>query len=269
MEVKMKHFLQEWRFHIFQMKQNFNNKRMLKTSFIIQIISMLISNLSFFIIWMVFSQTIGTHNGWGTLQTFGMLSTSILVFGIVHSCFGSLMHWYEKIPYGAFDIYLTKPKSLYIRIINSEFTVSALGDLIQGSLGIGIFLILSHASFQSVCVFFLLIIPAVIIQVSFIMICNCIVFWLPQSQRLPLALINFILLPATQPISLLDGPMRFFYLFIVPALVIGGLPVETLLHADWRLFALAYAIALFWLLLSHQILKLSIRRYESGNSIGA
>lgn len=258
----------ELRYHIFQLRQNFNNKKMLRTSFILQVLSMFLSNLSFFIIWMIFSQTIGTHNGWGTLQTFGMLSFAILIFGIVHSCFGSLMYWGEKVPTGAFDAFLTKPKSLYIRIINNDFNVGALGDLIQGTLGVGIFLVMSHASLPSVLVMMLMIIPACAIQVAFINICNSTMFWLPQANNLPSALNNFILLPSTQPISLLNGAMRFIYLFLIPALVVAGLPIETFIHASWKIFFLSYAIAIFWLLLSLWIMKISLQRYESGNSIG-
>lgn len=264
----MNRFSNEMRFHFFQLRQNFNNKKMLRTSFILQVISMFVSNISFFIIWIIFSETIGTHNGWGTLQTFGMLSIAILVFGIVHSCFGSLLTWSEKVPTGAFDAFLTKPKSLYIRIINNDFNVGALGDLIQGILGLIIFLFLSHASFSSIIMILLMIIPGVLIQIAFLNICNCVMFWLPQAHNLPAALNNFILLPATQPISLLGGTMRFIYLFIIPALLVAGLPIEAFTHASWKIFFLSYAIAIVWVIISRWIMKISLRRYDSGNSIG-
>ena len=265
----MNKFQNEVRFHLFQLKQNFNNKRMLKASFAIQVISMCISNSAFFIIWVMFSKTIGTHNGWGPLQTFGMLSVTIFVFGVGHSIFGSIMTWHEKIPTGALDSYLTKPKSLYIRLINNDFNVGALGDLIQGLAGCILFIFLSDASLSSVIMLVLLLVPAIMVEVSFLTICSCVVFWIPQAGNLPMALTNLIMAPATQPVSLLKGPLRFIYLFIIPALVIAGLPVESFTHTSWKIFFLSYGIAIFWFVLSRQILKISLTRYESGNSIGA
>lgn len=265
----MEKFLNEIRFHLFQMRQNFNDKRVLRGSFILQIVNMMISNTAFFIIWLMFSKTIGTHHGWGPLQTFGMLSVMILVFGITHGSFGSLMFWPRRVPSGSFDSLLTKPKNLYIRIINHEFMVSALGDLFQGLIGVIIFTVLSHASLISVLMLGALIIPAVITEIAFFMICGCMIFWLPQAPGLPQALTNLILTPATQPTSLLKGGMRYLYLFVIPALVISGLPIETFIHASWKLFLLAYGIAGFWLWLSVFVLRISVRRYESGNSIGA
>ncbi len=260
--------LREIRFFAFQIKKNFANEQVLRASFLLQSLGMFISNLSFFIIWMLFSKAVGPINGWGALQTFGMLSVSIFVFGVVHSMFGSLMSWPDTVPSGAFDVFLTKPKSLYMRVMSNRFSVSACGDLIQGIIGIGIFIHLARPEFQNCMVFFSMLIPAIIVHIAFLMLLSCVVFWLPQAPSLAQSLYNLILLPSTQPISILDGAMRFVYLFIIPALLVGGLPIETMMKPSWTMILLSYAIAAFWLLVSSRIFYLSLRRYESGNSVG-
>jgi len=260
-----------WReisFYLFRLKLNFNNKRVLQASFLLQILSMFIANSSFFIIWVLFSRTLGSINGWGALQTFGMISLALLIFGICHTMFGTLGRMYEVVPNGAFDAHLTKPKSLYVRIINNEFYVSAIGDLIQGTLGLLIFIYLANLSFQSILLLFLMLPPAVLVELSITVLYDCIIFWLPQAPNLSQALFNLVMLPSTQPISLLRGAFRFIYLFILPALVISGLPIEVLAQNRWSICLLAYAIAITWFLISRWVLKISIHRYESGNSIG-
>ncbi len=264
----MKTLLNEISFYCMQLKQNFRNQRALHMSFFLQIIGMFINNLSFFVIWIMFSRSIGPINGWGPMQTFGMLSVSILVYGIVHTFFGSTGNMHVFVPTGQFDALLTKPKSLYIRMINAEFSVSAIGDLIQGILGVIIFLCFVQPSLQQIFIILMLIPPAVIIHIAFALTCDCVAFWLPNTDSLTKALYDLIMLPSTQPISLLQGVIRFFYLFVIPALLIAGTPIEAFTTSNWKLFCLSYTIAVTWFLISYFVLKYSLRRYESGNSIG-
>jgi ABC-2 type transport system permease protein len=261
-------FWNELSYYLTRLRSNFENKRVLQNSFLLQIIAMIISNSSFFVIWIVFNKAVGTINGWGPLQTFGMLSVSIFTYGITHTMFGSLGKLYEVVPTGIFDTYLTKPKSLYLRIINNEFNVTAIGDLVQGFGGIVIYLYLAQTHFSNFVLLFLMIPAGVLIEVSILILYDCVIFWLPQASSLSQALFNFIMLPSTQPISLLKGSMRFIYLFIIPALVIGGLPVEAFNQDKWRLLGLTYTITIAWFFISRWVLTISIRRYESGNSIG-
>lgn len=261
-------FTKEIGFYFFQLKSNFENKRALRISFFSQVIGMFLSNISFFVIWMVFSHALGPINGWGVRETFGMLSMSIFTFGVVHTFFGSTATLIYRVPNGAFDSFLTKPKSLYLRILNHEFNVSALGDLIQGILGLIILMIWAKPSFEAVLIVFLMMPTAVIAMISFSMTTDCIVFWLPHAQHLSYALRDLILLPSTQPISLLQGPLRFIYLFAIPVLCVAGLPIEAFTHLDWRRVALSYAISIGWFLLSYWVLSVSLKRYESGNIIG-
>ncbi len=152
--------------------------------------------------------------------------------------------------------------------MSNRFSVSACGDLIQGIVGIGIFIYLVRPEFQHCMMFLAMLVPAVAVHMAFLMLLSCIVFWLPQAPSLAQSLYNLILLPSTQPISILDGVMRFIYLFIIPALLVGGLPIETLMKPSWKMILMAYVIAAFWLFVSKRIFHFSLRRYESGNSVG-
>ncbi len=260
--------LNEIRFYFFQLKKNFENKRALGLSFMLQVAGMFLNNVSFFIIWMMFMNTIGTVNGWGVKETFGMLSVSMLGFGIAYTFFGSIGTLITRVPTGVFDSFLTKPKSLYLRIINHDFAVSALGDLIQGFLGVIIFVFWADSTIETFMIVLLMVIPAVMIQISFTMTFDCIAFWLPHGAPLSNALRDLILLPSTQPISLLRGTMRYIYMFAIPALVLAGLPIEAFTHIDWKMVALPYAIAFAWFGISYWTLHISLKRYESGNMIG-
>lgn len=264
----MERFKQDLRLFWVQFSKNLRNEQALRSSFLIQIAGMFISNISFFIIWIFFSQAIGPVNGWGPLETFGMLSVSIFIYGIANTLFGGMANWYNYVPTGVFDMFMIRPKAIYLRILSSRCNVSAIGDLIQGVLGIGIFLYMSDTSFLNVLHMMLLLIPALIANVAMLMVCNSVIFWVPQAPSLCQALFNLVLLPSTQPISILDGAMRFTYLFVIPALLIAGLPIEGFINPDMAKLLMAYGIAFLWLIASNIFLARSIKRYESGNTIG-
>ncbi len=268
MKDVLKNMKQDIRLLLVQIGKNVKNEKALRGSFLIQIFGMAISNLSFFIIWIFFSQAVGSINGWGPLETFGMLSVTIFMFGLCNSTFGGLAHWYNLVPTGVFDTFMIRPKSIYLRVMTIRCNVSAIGDLIQGLIGIGIFLYLSDTTPERLFFMLALFIPSLMAHIAMLMVANCVIFWVPQAPSVCQALFNLALLPSTQPISLLDGAMRFIYLFIIPALLMAGLPIENFIKPDINMLLLAYGIGSVWLFLSWLLLSASIKRYESGNTIG-
>lgn len=258
----------ELRYLLKQTQINFRNEKALIWSFLAQAVGMIISNSSFFIIWIFFSQTIGVVNRWGALQTFGMLSISIFIYGVTHSVLGSVWSWSDTVPTGAFDSYLTKPKNLYIRVLSMRCNVSAFGDMVQGVVGICIFIAMTKEPMTHTLWLILMLIPAAVIHVVFLMAVMSVIFWIPQSTELGRSLGNLMLMPCTQPISILDGVLRWVYLFVFPALVVAGLPIEMFTTPDVMTLVLSYAIAAGWMGISYLVFTRSVRRYESGNSIG-
>ncbi len=264
----MRHFLQDWSFYFYQLRKNLKNQRALRLSFGLQILGMFLNNIAFFIIWLFFIRAIGVTNGWGAKEVFGLLSVSIFTFGLSRVFFGGIGQLGDRVITGSFDSFLTKPKSLYLRILNQDFYVSALGDLIQGALGIVIFLFITQPSLEQVLLLLVMIPPAILIHASFGLITDCVIFWFPQAEQLNRAFLDLLIMPSTQPIALLEGTMRFIYIFVVPALLLAGLPIQAFIQFDWWLVALAYGVAIGWLLLSKLILRWSLKKYESANFFG-
>lgn len=257
--------LSELRFHACEWWLNFRNQKALRGSFWTQVVGMFLSNVSFFVIWMSFSHTVGEVQGWGVLQTFGLLSISIFTFGVAFVLFGSSWTWMLVIPNGQLDTYLTKPKSLYVRLLNQKFLVSAVGDLLQGTLGLVLFLALSEASWDQILRLVPMLAVAISIYISFFMTCGCLIFLIPESPGLGRVLGDLLLMPSLQPISMLQGALRTVYLTVVPALIISGLPVEVFMRFDLAKVSIAVGVAAIWFALSLVTLRFAIRRYESSN----
>ena len=264
----MQTLLREFKFYFFQFCQNLKNQSALRGSSWVLAISIILSNTPFFVVWLLFSRMTGPIHGWGMLQTFGMLSMAIFIFGLGTLLFGSVGTMQPHVQTGSFDIFLTKPKNLYVRIINNQALPTAIGEVIQGGVGVLIYLWLAKPTWVLILMFAALIPPAVLVQISFMITCDCIIFWLPYAQGLGKALKELIILPTAQPTSLLQGGIRIMYLTIVPALLVAGVPIEVMTFHSYKLIAVSYTVSLIWLAISVWCLNQSVRRYESGNVIG-
>lgn len=261
----MDKFLNELSFYGFQFRRNVENQRVLRGSTLVLVLGMIFSNCTFMVVWYFFSQAIGTINGWGAAQTFGIQAIAIFTFGIGFMMFGSLGALYPHIERGSFDAFLTKPKNLYVRIGNNEMMPAVLGDLVHGFICMVMYCVWAK---PNIGLLLLMLPPAVLIQIAFTMAADCISFWLPQAPGLAKAVRELIIGPSIQPLSLFNGWMRIVCLIVVPALVVSGLPVEVVTYHKYELIVLSYIISIIWLFLSIWILKISVRRYESGNVIG-
>lgn len=261
----MNAFLNELAYYKFQFIRNVRNQRVLRGSTLVLVFGMIFSNCCFMLVWTMFSKAIGPINGWGTAQTFGIQAYAIFTFGVSFTLFGSLGSLYPHIERGSFDVFLTKPKSLYVRLINNELLPTALGDVLHGLVSLSIFCLWVKPNIGLLLV---MMPPAILIQIAFVMTSDCISFWLPQAPGLAKAVKELLIVPTIQPISLFQGWMRIACLTVVPALVVSGLPVEVVTYHRYHLIAVAYAVSILWLVISIGVLKISVRRYESGNVIG-
>ena len=258
----------EWRYYRFKWRVNVENQKALRWNFMLQAISIVINNSTFFVIWLLFSQTLGVVNGWGMPQITGALSFGLLTIGCMDTIFGSVQSLKEMVPTGSFDALLTKPKNLYLRVISQDFTPSGTGDFLQGLIGTIVYCYWIKADWTDILCLLIMLPPSLVAMISFLYTCDCLIFWLPQTPIVSTALMDLMFLPLTQPISLVRGGLRFFYLIGVPVLLVGGLPVEAVTYHRYDLIALSYAISGAWLVFSLWIFKVSVRRYESGNVIG-
>lgn len=261
----MSTFLKELAYYKFQFLRNVKNQRVLRGSTLVLVFGMIFSNCCFMLVWFFFSKAVGNINGWGTAQTFGVQAVAIFSFGVSFTMFGSLGSLYPHIERGSFDAFLTKPKNLYVRIMNNETLPTALGDVIHGLICLVVFCVWAEVDVGAL---WLMIPPAMLVQVSFIMAADCMAFWLPQAPGLSKAIRELLIVPTLQPISLFQGWMRILCLTLIPALVVSGLPIEVVTYHKYELIALSYIVSIAWLFLSIWILKVSVRRYESGNVIG-
>ena len=76
---------------------------------------MMLNNLTFFIIWLLFMQATGPINGWTGMDVFGMLGVALIAFGVTHSFFYGLVDLPQFVVRGTFDSTLLSPVNAFIK----------------------------------------------------------------------------------------------------------------------------------------------------------
>ena len=250
-------------------KTNFYNEAALRGSFLLTVFGMFLNDFAFLFIWIFFFKSFGTINGWSVNETIGMQGFAALVYGLCHTFGGGINQLSRKIDNGSFDNFLLRPRSLYATIVTGAMETSAIGDLIFGASIMAVYAVLAHLSGLQIFMMITLTIPATLVFLNTHLLSNMVAFIFPDAQNLGRNIFEIVLTPGLYPAALYQGVMRFMFFFIIPALAVGGMPVEAVRDISPVWYAWIWVIAIFWTLITTAVLNFAVKRYESGNLIGS
>ena len=267
--MKLQEIKKEIQVAFYIIKTNFQNETELREAFLLQVFGMFLNDFAFVLIWVFFFKAFGSINGWSTNETIGLQGFVALVFGICFTFGGGMHNLPRKINNGSFDNLLLSPCSLYMRIATGAMDTSAIGDMLFGIALLVLYTILAQLSPLQISIMLSLVIPAVLIFINLSLLSSLVAFIVPDSERLARSIFDTFFSPSMYPSALFQGLMRFLFFFGIPALAIGGIPVEVVRDVNPTWYGLVWAVAIFWTLLANWGLRLAVRRYESGNLIGS
>lgn len=247
---------------------NFRSLLEYRTALFLQAVGMIINNGALIGVWYTFFEIFKSVNGWTFREMLGLHGFTAIVYGLVFTFAFGVRRISRSISYGQMDKYLLLPKSPLLNIMFSETSFSAVGDMIFGVICMAAYIVM--IGFQPVFLISipLLIIAATIIFTGFTVIAQSVAFWFPNSEDLSDALFEFMLGPSLNPNSAFTGIIRFFFTFFVPAILIGGLPVDIMLYMRPADILILFALSIVWFTLASLVFYGGLKRYESGNLVG-
>ena len=253
---------------LLNIRKNFKNEKELKSAFIISVIGMAINNTAFIVLWYYFGKTVGELNGWRPMDIFGMYGFSVTSYGIICSLFDGIFDIPSYISTGNFDKYLLTPKNILLKVSTSKISTSAIGDLIFGISCFIIFVFYSKLSFiQILCSIFLMIIASIIFY-SFSLICMSISFYLMDGNNVSQGLYGMFISNSLYHGGAYTGILKIIFMFVIPALLIGAIPLEIVKSLSIDNLLMLLGLAIFWLILSIMFFYKSLKKYESNNFFG-
>lgn len=253
---------------LLNIQKNIKNEKALKSSFIISVVGMMINNIAFLILWYYFGKTVGNINGWEPVDIFGLYAFSTTSYGIIASIGAGIFRLPDYISGGTLDKYLLTPKNILLKVTTSAISTSAIGDFFFGIVCFIIFIIFGKLTlFQIILAIFLMIIASIIYYAG-ALICMSLSFYLMDGHNVSNGLFGLLLSNSTYHGGAFTGILRIIFIYIVPSLLLGAIPVEIVKYFSIYKLLLIIFLAIIWLSISILFFYKSLRRYESNNLFG-
>ena len=246
---------------------NFMSAFEYKISFFTQVIFMALNDAIFLIYWMVLFKKIGTTiNGYGLKEVMFLWSVVAVGFGASVIIFGN-SNFISKIIYsGELDTYLLQPKSVLLNVLSSRTILSGWGDFIYGLV---LFSFSQEATLKSVLLFFVFSVLVVIVFTSVRVFYHSLTFFLGNAEELAQTSSELVVAFSLYPGSVFKGPESWLLHSLIPAGLVAYIPAELFRKFNLTGFAVLVFSDLIILLISVLFFHIGLKRYESGNRIGA
>lgn len=258
-------FMKDIIYFITQTKYNIKNAYALRYSFWLGVVSMMINNLAFFIIWFLFMKATGPIKGWETIDVMGMLGVSMIAYGVAHGFFFGITDMPNSVIKGTFDSVLLSPRNSFLKIGGSSFSVTAYGDLIEGIFVAIFYGIYSGFDFYSWVLYIVAIILGCIVFIAILLLCSLVVFFVKDGELISRQLFEIFLRPSLYPGPIFPSKLKLFFMTVIPALLTSAVPIDVVKEKSLPLLLISFVVTIFWVLLSSFLFRFSIKHYESGN----
>jgi ABC-2 type transport system permease protein len=253
------------RYFIAQIKANILNAHALRSSFWIGVFSMMLNDVAFFVIWILFMKATGPINGWTGLDVFGMIGVSTFCFGVVNSFFYGIRELPESVARGSFDSVLLAPVDSFLKLSGSAFSITGCGDLLLGFIVSIFYGIIMHFSLYSWVVFILAIIVGCIIFTCVRLCCSLIAFFIHDGEIVATQVFEIFLRPGLYPGGIFPSKMKLFFMTVVPTLITSVAPIDAIKGNAGAVLLFSIIVTACWICFTYILYKIAVRRYESGN----
>lgn len=242
-------------------KYNIMKQMVNKVTFITNILFMILNNSTFIIQWVILLNIKDEIGGYGFKEILILWGLASSTYGISHIFFNKAFYLSDLIINGKLDTFLVQPKNVYLSVITSETSISAIGDLIYGY----ICLIIYGFTLKSFILFTLFTITGGIIITAFSSILGSISFWTVKSELISKSLSDIMLNFGTYPGTIFKGTVKLLLYTIVPVGLANYLPVETIINFNGINILYIILFAIMITTLAIMIFYRGLKRYSSSN----
>lgn len=246
-------------------KYNIMKQMINKVTFITNILFMILNNATFIIQWLLLFNIKNEIGGYELKDVFLLWGLAASVFGLAHIFFNKAFTISDLIINGKLDTFLVQPKNVFLSVISSETSISAIGDLIYGYICLALYGI----TLKSFVLFTAFTITGAIILSAFASIVGCISFWTVKSELLANSLCTVMINFATYPGTIFKGTIKLLLYTIIPVGISNYLPVDIMLKFDYSMFIYIIIFTITITILAFWIFNRGLKRYSSSNLMGA
>lgn len=236
-----------------------------RTSFLVNVLGMILSNVSFIFFWRLAFDVSGDHvsgNSFDDVMFLWAVTSS--GFGISHILFFNIHQLSHLIMTGELDTYLLQPIPVLFNVMVSSTLVTAYGDFFYGII---LFAIVWGFSAKAWLIFVLAVIISALVITAVNIIAHTLTFYLGNSSMITGKALEFIVTFSVYPEGIFKGLIRTVIFSVLPAAFVSHLPLRLLNDFDLKTLFIWLLASLLYFILSCIFFKRGIKKYESGNLI--
>lgn len=232
-----------------------------KTSFIMQILFMILNNASFIIQWVVLYSLKNDVGGYEFNQVLLLWALAASTYGYSHFIFKKSFSLSDLITNGKLDSFLVQPKNVLISAITTDIEVSALGDILYGY----IVLAISGLTLTKFLLFSLFSVTGAIIITDVSVLLGSLSFWFGKSDMIADTGNSLMTTFSTYPDGIFKGIARIFLLTIIPVGLTAYFPVWIITEFNLSLMIAIVIITIIITFITFAVFYKGLKRYSSSN----
>lgn len=232
-----------------------------KTTFISNVIFMILNNATMIIQWVVLYSIKDDFGGYTFNKLVLLWGLFSFIYGFSHFFFKNAFSLSETINNGKLDAYIVQPKNILISSITSGIEPSGLGDMLYGY----IMLFIHGITIYKFLLFTLFGILGGLAAVAFTTILNSLSFWIAKSDIISDTGTSLLFNFSTYPEGIFSWIVKLFLYTIVPVGLIGYLPVNILTEFNLTYLLIVLGFDIFITSLAFIVFYIGLRRYSSSN----
>lgn len=252
------------RLSFYMLKTHIQSEMEYRINFITKIIGILINDVGWLLIWIIFFQKFPEINGWTIADSLTLFSLNMFIFS-TFALFGyGLIDLAKHVANGGLDYFLSLPKNILWQIAFSRSSVESFGDFI---FGLTLFFLTQVDALTKLPLFLIVAVIGGMITFNFVVIVFSFAFYFGDYQesgdRWFWTLFNFSLYPQ----NFFTGWLKIISLGVVPVFFVTAIPVKLIQSFSWSNLLLMIGFWVVSLVFALWLFNNGLKRYESGNMI--
>lgn len=214
--------------------------------------------------WWVFFQQFDDIAGWKINDIAASMAMLSGAYGLSNVCLGGVKNLGLIILNGDLDPFMTQPKNLLLHVAGAKSRSKGWGHLMTAV----ILLALGGFKASSLPLILTLTFSGALVFTSVGLITHSLTFWLGSIESVSHKYLDSLFIFALYPTNIYSGLLQLVMFTLIPAGLIGYLPVELLRSFSWTKLAILLSCSLGFLGTAFLVFHLGLKKYESGNKFG-
>lgn len=232
-----------------------------KTTFITNVIFMILNNASFIVQWIVLFSLKENFGNYTLKQVLLLWAVAAGTYGCSRFFFKKAFALSDIITNGKIDSCLVQPKNVLLSLITTDVEPSALGDILYAY----IILFIYGVTPINFCLFTFLIVIGSFIVTSVSIIISSLSFWINKADMAADTMNSLMTNFATYPDTIFKGAVKAILYVIVPVGFTAYIPIELLVEFNILKLLLIILVTVIFVSLAFIVFYKGLKRYSSSN----